>query len=267
MKKNILNSLKLIIPFLGIMVFTISCSDIEDDDFFTEGGTVLFFQNVEPGFYDLGDLNNTFVGFDVGQGGDAISNSDYMIDYSGALGSHGPVSIGSSANPGNFTASLAEACTALGIDINGIEVGDNFNFTAITGTARRTINIKASCLSTLAGEYAFSTVDHFCEAGPETGTATITEVAAGVYTFDDWAFGTYQNCYGGPAAGWGTLQLSDLCNKLSILGLDNYDDTWSYTNVEVNGADLTLSWSNTYGEFGVTTLTRGDGTDWPPLTN
>jgi len=34
--------------------------------------------------------------------------------------------------------------------------------------------------------------------------------------------------------------------------------------VEPNGADLTIGWSNDYGEAGEVVLTRTDGTDWNP---
>ncbi len=265
MKKIIFNSCKLLIPFIGIFALAISCSDIEDDDFFTEGGSVMFYQNIAPGFYDLGDIDNTSVGFDVGVGGDAISSGDVTLSYAGAAGAAGPVSLGSLSLPGTQTLSLVDACSALGINTGDVAIGDSFTFTTSAGNASRSLSVSASCSSALAGTYAFSTADFFCEGDAQTGMVTITEAAAGLYTLDDWAFGTYQHCYGGPANGWGSLELSDVCNKLSILGIDGYMDSWSFTNVQVNGSDLVLSWTNTYGEFGVTTLTREDG-EWPPLT-
>lgn len=264
MKKIIFNSCKLLIPFIGIFALAISCSDIEDDDFFTEGGSVLYYSNISPGFYDLGDIDNTLVGFDVGFGGDALSSGDLTLSYSGELGAMGPVSIGNVSLPGNQTLSLSDACSALGINASDVGIGDVFTFTTTSGNVSRSMSVNASCTSALAGTYAYSTVNFFCD-GTASGMVTITEDGAGAYSFDDWAFGTYEVCYGGPAASWGSLQLSDICNKLTINGIDNYGDGWSFTDIQVNGADLVLFWANDYGEFGETTLTRDEG-EWPPLT-
>ena len=265
MKKYIYNSLKLLIPFVGIFVFAISCSDLEDDDYYTEGGTTLFFKNIDPGIFDLKDRANTFVAFETGQGGDAISNTDYSLTYNGALGVLGPVSLGSGAVPGDLNVTLQEAAQALGVSADDIAIGDSFTFTAATGTAHRSHTVLASCESLIAGECTFKTESYFCDGPPLTGMATLSESGAGEYVFDDWAFGTYQECYGGPASGWGSLKLVDICDQLSISGLDGYGDTWSFNDVSTDGPNLTLSWTNTYGEFGVTVLTRVDEEDWPPL--
>jgi len=137
---------------------------------------------------------------------------------------------------------------------------------ALNSTYELTI-VEDDCPSELAGTYDYSTANYFCEGEPITGQATWTKVEQGLYEIDDWAYGTYPKCYNGfEAASWGALQLMDVCNQLSINGLDNYGETWSFSSVSVNGADLTISWQNTYeNEAGTTTLTRTDGTDWPPL--
>lgn len=125
--------------------------------------------------------------------------------------------------------------------------------------------VEDDCPSNLAGTYDFSTANYFCEGDAVTGQVTWTEVGAGLYEIDDWAYGSYQECYGGPAANWGTLQFTDVCNEITIIGADNYGDSWMFTEVSASGANLTLTWLNTYDETGVTTLTRTDGTQWPSL--
>jgi len=265
MIKNIYKGVKLL-SMLGLLVFTFSCTDIEDDDFFTEGGSVLFFKNINPGFYDLGDTDNTFVGFDVLGNGDVISDVVITKSFNGEAGSFGPIQH-TTGSLGNYTITLLEALDGFGITADQVVVGDLFTFTATSGTAVRSLNFQASCSSSLEGKYEYTTTNYFCaDAGPLTDTVTITEAAAGVYELDDWGFGTYQQCYGSPAAGWGSLQLTDLCNKISVIGLDPFEDSWTITVDSVDGDKLTLTYANTYGEFGTTVLTNPDG-DWPPLTN
>ncbi|MDX1406674.1 MAG: hypothetical protein R3330_01040, partial [Saprospiraceae bacterium] len=66
---------------------------------------------------------------------------------------------------------------------------------------------------------------------------------------------------------WGSLQLVDVCNRISVSGVDNYGDSWQFVINSISGADLNATWSNTYGEFGTVIISRTDGADWPPLSN
>ena len=121
----------------------------------------------------------------------------------------------------------------------------------------------------ISGEVMYTSDDNF--SGTATsGVANITAEgsAPGVYLIDNYAFGSYVAAYGGEAASWGSLTLGYVCNKISYSGLDNYGDEWSITEVsESNGPKLTFRWENTYGEFGVVTLTRTDGADWAEIGN
>jgi hypothetical protein len=40
---------------------------------------------------------------------------------------------------------------------------------------------------------------------------------------------------------------------------------YSFNEVLVDGSNLTLGWTNDYGEGGSTVITRTDGTSWPAL--
>ena len=131
--------------------------------------------------------------------------------------------------------------------------------------------IQVSCPSNLAGTLDFVHSDYFCTGDPITGTTELKEVSDGVYVFDDFVFGSWVACYGGggvagddPAI---TLRMVDICNTISMTGTDNYGDSYEYKITNVNGPELTIDWTNTYGEFGKVVLTRQDGADWPALKN
>ncbi len=266
-------NIKFLLPLLMIGLLFTACDDepfIEktEDELFTVGGTLPLLLNVNPGFFDLGDPMNANVAFDTDASGAAASSGDLMLSYSGAAGAIGPVSLGSLSIPSNSSVSLADAAAALGINMSDVAIGDVFTMQLqVGGSKSGARSITASCFSALAGTYNYVS-SGWCGESGITGSVDLTENSSGRYTFSDWSFGAYPACYDGfMAAAWGSLELTDVCNQLAIAGEDNYGDTWDISNVSTSGADLTFSWANTYGEAGTVTLTRGDGSDWPPLYN
>lgn len=222
---------------MGIMLVQTGCDDstpVGDyfaDEQYVEGGTVVSPSNVVNGFFDLGDLDNSMIAFDLTETGAASSSVSVKASYNGgAFTEFTSVSV-----PATVTVPANDLISTLGIDASSIAVGDAvvfvFDATASGGTFRSSSTLTApySCNSALAGTYDYVSTAYFCGGPDLTGQVTITETGAGTYTFDDWGFGTYVECYGGPAAGWGSLQLNDICNKISISGLDGYDDTWTFT--------------------------------------
>lgn len=195
---------------------------------------------------------------------------------------------------------LQGALDALGLTTADINGGDNIRFEAtIVMNDGRTFtrfnsdaNVIAGasflgtfiidqpiiCPSALAGTYDVSTSPNLpwpyaCNQVTWTGSTTWTSVAVGVYEVPDFSFGAYYGC-AGVASGEGTstlpggsLQIQDACGILSPLGASRWGEVYSYSSVTTNGAELTIVWSNDYGEAGTTVLTRTDGTNWPPLTN
>lgn len=119
----------------------------------------------------------------------------------------------------------------------------------------------------ISGGFSYVTTDYFCGGDPISGNSSLTQVSEGVFTFEDWGFGSYEACYGGSAANWGTLQLNFCSNVVSVSGIDNYGDPWTFNIVSVDGPNLTVMFENPYPEFATSVLTRDDGNDWPPLTN
>lgn len=240
------------------------------DDLYVPTGALVSASNVQTGFFDLGDPDNATVAFDLNYTGEDLSTTDIEMDFNGGT----PVVFKPSAPvPGTETVTFNDALAAAGLTIADVAVGDAFRFHFVTSTASgthrssNTLLVNISCRSELAGTYDYVSSNYFCSGGDLTGQVTISEVNAGEYALDDWSFGTYPPCYGGTAASWGTLILKDVCNKISISGIDNYGDSWEWAITDISGPNLTLTWTMTFGEFGDVVLTRPDGSDWPPLSN
>lgn len=253
------------VVLLLVSVFT-SCEEEDTFPFETKGG-VIEFSNI-AGFYDPNNLSSSFE-FYLSSLGESVSSFDLLKSHNGSS----PVSHSTiSQVPMTLNITLEEALNGLGITADDLEVGDEIIYSIAnvkTGSgvydSANSTAAGVSCESSLEGTYDFSTANYFCAGDAVTGQATWTEVGPGLYEIDDWAYGSYQACYGDPAASWGTLQLKDVCNQITIEGTDNYDDSWSFSSVTVDGADLILAWTNSYGEAATSTLTRTDGTAWPPL--
>ena len=226
--------------------------------------------NVDPAFFDFSDQDNAFVAFDLTGKGETVNSAEVIVTHSGGASA-------TWSNETSFPASVnvpyTDLLAALGLSSDDVELGDDFVFTFKPTTASGTFNqgttltTPVTCMSDLSGAMDFVSTNYFCGGDPLTGTVTLTDAGGGKYTCDDWAFGTYPECYGGTAASWGTLALTDVCNQISVSGADNYGDTWEWTITSIDGATLNFDWTQTYGEFGTVSLTRKDGKDWPPLFN
>lgn len=272
------NNIKFILFFLSLGLFMTSCEKEEttfEDISSPENvrGNIITFPNADssPGFFNLNDpasSSNSF-SFSAAEDGETVTSATLNISYNGST----PVDIGSVDMPGTRTLTFEEAIELTGAPLDDIMAGDVFEigatFTTASGDYRngKRLRIPVGCLSELAGTYDYEATAVWCGEALTSGTVEFIETSAGRYTLDDWSLGGYTSCYGGPAASWGTLALVDVCSKISIDGLDNYDDTWNFTIDGVDGSALTVSWSNTYGESGSAIITRTDGTDWPALSN
>lgn len=144
----------------------------------------------------------------------------------------------------------------------GANVGNTAAFTVL-----QTYNV--SCPSDLGGVYEYSTTNSSAptgefSAGPDTGTVEFTDLGGGVYEISDASFGGWEGLYGPGNIATG-VTLTDICNQISYTGVDQYGEVFTFSNLVVNGNQMSFHWENDYGEFGDTTLTRTDGTDWPDL--
>ncbi len=203
----------------------------------------------------------------------------------------------------SYTLTLANAVSALGISIDDLNGGDDLIFDGIiTMNDGRTFGADNTdtavnggagfdglfrivkpllCASGLAGTYSAVSTG----AGPWgctnswAGQVELVKTGDGeydIFAYDadhvkgsigaDFSMGAYWVCYGGTATlPGGTLKLIDACNNLAYKGASRWGEVYSFNEVTVAGSDLTLDWVNDYGEGGVTTLTRTDGTNWPAL--
>lgn len=135
------------------------------------------------------------------------------------------------------------------------------------------------CPSTLAGTYNLSTTG-WCgdtyngkvqfKDGANKGEYIILVDLDGTFT-EDFSFGFYRACYGPTTAPPGAangLLLTDACGKISFNSKTSspWGDSFKVNDVTVNGSVLTLDIESSYPpEQGVATITRTDGTNWPPL--
>jgi hypothetical protein len=280
---------KILFPILllGLSGFFFqSCEDEMDlapdePQLFSTEGAVASPGAPSPDFFDA-SAPDAPVSFDLSTIGEEVTSVRILKD----LNNSGQIEHAVLTSfPTTVEVSLTDAAAGTGVDVTELTIGDNFvlsfEVTTPSGTYRtgKTVSIPVSCSGKFPGTYEFTSSDYFCGGDPVSGTVTITETDQGKYVFDDFAFGTYQECYGGAASGWGTLAIvrytdtdacnecsqSDACNTISVEGVDVYGDSWTFNIIEVNGSELTLEWENTYGEFGTTVLTRPDGSNWPPL--
>jgi len=184
---------------------------------------------------------------------------------------------------------IQEALTAMGLTLNDINGGDFIEFRlSLNTTDGRTFTnsnlsgdvaggayyrspffyrIPVVCPSELEGTMDYVQTSMFCP-GQISGTVTWTKASATTYKSSDFSFGSWVHCYGasGGVPG-GTLTMSDACGVISMTGTDQYGDRYTYKIDKVEGTKLTITWSNTYGEFGTVVLTRKDGKNWPALRN
>ncbi|MBL7887519.1 MAG: hypothetical protein JNJ52_12280 [Flavobacterium sp.] len=126
------------------------------------------------------------------------------------------------------------------------------------------------CYSDLAGTYNYSTTNVSAPtgefaAGPLTGTVTFTQTASGVYSLSDASFGGWIGLYGAGNIATG-VSFTDTCGTLAYSGSDQFGEVFTISNLVISGPSMSFHWENDYGEFGDTTLTRPDGSNWPALT-
>jgi len=148
--------------------------------------------------------------------------------------------------------------------------------------ANCTIPFFVVCESDLEGTYALTSVAQGPWGCTDTYTGTsrwekLSGASYQVYTTDlggnelaDFSFGSFYPCYGADQGALpnGSLVLNDVCNSLSYTGASQWGEIYSFNSVSVSddGTDLIIDWINDYGEGGLATFSRTDGSTWPALT-
>ena len=293
----------IIVSFIALVSFT-ACNNNDSDYGVQNSVTVPFpgFEKLPSGssFINAADVNATNLMYDVRiQSGIELVNSlDLFIEWTGDS-DFAPVLIKGNILPSElpYSGSISGAQLTQyfpSISTLGLEPGQKFIIFAVThstdGKSYPTytslgagmssndlssglidylpyLSYDVSCPSDLAGTYQFSTTNFFVPGGsvqttPTIGSVTFTETAAGEYGISDASFGCWPFFYGETADG---LKFKDVCNKISFIGASQYSDTFTISNIVVNGSNFSFHWVTSYGEYGDTTLTRTDGTNWPAL--
>lgn len=292
-----------IITILCLLIFLPCCeNDGGDSKISTQKGAVPNIQKLEntDTFIDIlsvqsgGDFN---IGFSVDLAIGKITSMDIIAFYTKVDGTLTKATIATNivSLPATFTLNKDDLFDAFN-NLNSAEdisTGDKLTISAeITlkdGTVLKIINDDGSnnfssniatsnlykvsqtynvaCASYLAGTYNYSTTNigdgAYFTTDVFTGTVTFEDQGGGVYIISDASFGGYLALYDDTAIG---VELQDICNKISLEGENQYGDTFSMSNLVVNGNTITFHWETSYGEFGDTTLTRTDNTNWPDLT-
>lgn len=103
----------------------------------------------------------------------------------------------------------------------------------------------------------------------DPGTYVAYSVNDNGVELEDGSVGVYYTCYTGTltddtgaALPLGDIRITESCGKLGWAGASQWGEVYTFVKVEVDGATLTLGWTNDYGEGGEAELTRTDGEAW-----
>lgn len=262
----------------------------------------------DDGFIDILDLSAVTLNFTLsttdarGQNLEfaPIASIDVTVTYTNAAEgtTHKAILENLTAWPKTYSLSTADIVNIFPenvVDMTTLNAGDNFQISAdfhmqdgtfLSGWSPALldkspasvysvfINYPVACASALGGTYDYSTEVTAVGAGgdiggcanPVTGSGTLTDTGGSVYNVSDASFGQYDCAWDDtPAAG---VTLIDACNTISTGGADQYGLVYTFNIVSNDGTNLTINWSNDYGDAGTTVLTRTDGKTWPlGLTN
>lgn len=119
-----------------------------------------------------------------------------------------------------------------------------------------------------------------CAGNMWTGTVEFEAVSDGVYNiytnglnggerFLDLSFGAFYSCYSTSAQANlpnGNIMIQDVCSKLSFVGTSQWSEVYTFNRVDPKDDELTIGWTNDYGEGATVVLTRAEGSWSPALT-
>lgn len=263
-------------------LYITSCSDgaVGDDfadELYVPKGALISAVNVVTGFFDQLDPTSSNIAFDLSaEGSEAVSNTDVYVSYNGG----GEKLLTSSTSiPSTVNVEFTDVLNLFSIAESDVLVGDavTFTFDATTPSgvyrSSSSLNVPVSCFSDLGGTYDFvstnlvaSNSPTACPTGEVLGQVTFTDLGGGKYSVSDLGFGQYESsCWSDGPATSANATFSDICNEVISGGLDQYGLVYTWVVTDVSGPNLSISWFNDYADSGDVVITRGDGSDWPPL--
>lgn len=266
---------KFLILFIAFGLTLWSCDDDIKDAIAPNsiGGTyITSFSNIINGIY-LEGVGSSSAGFTIdGAEGDSFKTYDILVQLGDDGNTLGAISSGKTKLPASYDFTLSQVASALGLGLSDLKVGDNIHFLVKfdNGTSSsKSVTIPISCPSYIGGTHTYvstnlSAITGSCPTSPVTGKVTWAEVSAGVYTTTDLGFGQYtSSCWNDSEATSASARITEVCGLFGTSGGDQYGLEYTYVIQSINGPELTISWSNTYGDSGVTVLTKQGGLDWP----
>lgn len=279
-----------------------------ESDLFNVAGATISVTGVSGAEYDLSDADMTPISFTVNTAGESVSSVDMFVSHNGGTPvqvksiTSFPSTESYNVSEAAAAAGLSLADIALGdvfnFSFDNTSTGSG-TYSSGSGVGISVIESAIPFKSALAGVFdAKTTVTNQdamidwdnCGANEWTGTVewvalhtdpdadgsyTVLTTASSGEQFDDISHGAYYGCYGTDAQSNlpnngmdGDLLMSDVDGKISMPGASQWGEVYSIGSLSVDGAVLTFSWTNDYGEGATVELTRTDGENWPDnLTN
>ncbi len=252
-----------------ISILLIACDREEENIGWMDGESNVALPEVTSitqGFFNLNDVNNAFVSFELDAVGDA-SSIEVLMNFDG--GDFSSVAT-LSTFPTTVSVPLSDVATALGIDPNDLEPGDSFGAVFLTTVGTRVyesgtaISFSAACPSELDGTVNWEIMSSNWGSVGNTGSFDWEGDGAGNYTWGSYTFGFYQFNFGCCEQDrTSALFVNDTCTELTLAAADGFGCSWSMTVDDVSGPTLTVTLTAGCGG-GVTTvaMTRADGEAW-----
>ena len=160
-----------------------------------------------------------------------------------------------------------------------LNVENPFINASTTTSYTAVLSFPISCPSELDGVEVNYAVDGGLDyyggtTSASTGTLTWQVGSAPFnYNWDTFTFGRYQASFGccEQVRGGSTLEVSEICGKLSISPTDGYGCTWSLSIESINGSEMIIilagGGGGCFGSDIRVTMTRTDGANWPDLAS
>lgn len=230
-----------------------------------------------PASTDIVGVYTTFAGpvYNAVLFSDVTLPQDFTITATDIIGAFSEINSGADFQVGDVLTITTRFTMADGtvldiVSIDGISggTGTNIQTTVLFTTV---VNYPVSCTSSLGGTHSYvstnlQAITGTCPTGEVTGTVTWIDQGGGIYLTSDLGFGQYgTTCWSDAPATSGGATFTDACNLIISGGADQYGLAYTWVIADVSGSELTLSWTNTYGDSGDVVLTREGGADWPEL--
>jgi hypothetical protein len=266
-----------------------SCTKDEDTNSYQSiedvRGAVINLAVDGTGFYNLGDASAT-TGFSLDDFGEDVSSVTVMKSVNGATAVE---ETKITSFPSSLSFDLNQALAGTGIAVDDVAVGDNVTYTfrdVTTGSgvypSGRSLVVPITCPGQLDGEFDITAFAGgiFASPDPYVGKVRFEDAGGGNYNIstiepttqtwlDDPSFGAYYAGYGTADSGGlpngggvGNVQVNETCGVVSFIGASQWGEIYQFNTLTTNGAVMSISWENDYGEAGTAEITRTDGTDW-----